>query len=60
MNSEVVAMLHRALGASSPALEGLSDGALLDEVIARYGARQVTIVLAAKARDDAGNSVIDG
>ena len=54
-NSEIIAMLTNVLDASCPDLAAVPSGTLLDEVIARYGAR-VQIVIEKTVADEAGIS----
>lgn len=49
MNAEIVAMIAAGL-ASKADLASIPDGLLLDEVIARYGARQVEIIVTADGK----------
>lgn len=57
INSEVLDRLNRSFESKLGAdLSGVPDGVLLDEVIARYGARQVQILLAPEVIADTSNS----
>lgn len=55
INSEIVDRLRRSFAGATSDLASIADGVLLDEVIARYGAR-VQIVIAQDVADRAGIS----
>lgn len=48
INAEIIGRLRASLNHSTTSLSAIPDGMLLDEVIVRYGARQVTIVVDAE------------
>ena len=48
INAEIIGRLRASLDRSTTSLSAIPDGLLLDEVIARYAARQVTIVVSSE------------
>ena len=54
MNAEIVAMLSQDLEGKNPTLQAFADGPLLDEVIRRYLARGVMIVIS-QERNEVGH-----